>query len=452
MVSRIHWALIALVVIACAPLQAQTVYYSAGTHSMPRSGGSGTSPYYGWTTDLSTALGGGATGNGPDLIRTFPNMTSPYTVYWCTANSMYDLPSRKPLVTIRSEVVGSGIPPRKGVYQDIGGEWLPVDQDGVPFDPETGEDLPGIYKDGFEVENPFADRPFSFDLVMTDPDTGEVLSEGTYTLGPGATMPFDLAADRPYDWAVYPHVDGVRSPTPYQSGSGSYGGGGSGGSSGGPGTVGGPPLMNNDGPYTNPLPSQPAAPTGDVQAEVRRLADIVEDSQDAARTAANLNFDQLQNLNGKAATGNEKLGQIADGIQAANGLLAGIEANTGATADNTAGGASGGMTQAEFEESLDGSGLVVDPITPGSDADGVALVNAVLSLKTSLEGLADSVTINAPAGSTSLAFAVPTPAGTVSIDLEPYATWFSIVRAVFLFLAVLWFFNAMTETLRSAVS
>lgn len=425
---------------------AQVTYYSAGSHSVPRSGAPQPNWYYGMSTTNppGSALGYEAFGDGQDIIRTWPTMTVPYTAYWGYAASNY-YPSSTgwtPIMCFTSVVVGSGQTPRVGVYNPDNGTF--EDQTtGTPFDPQTGEDLPGTYEDGFEVENPFSDRPFSFDLVMTDPATGQVLSEGTYTLGPGATMPFALKADQPFDWAIYPRADGVRSTTPTQSGGGSYGGST---------TSGGPPLMHNDSPYTSPNSPQPTAPSGDVQAEVKRLADLMQQTENAQRTSANLQFDELTKLNATATGAKQELSDIRETIEAGNGILSSIEANTAATADNTQGGASGGMTQAQFEESMDGDGLTVHPMTVGSDSDGVALVTSVLALKDSLESLADAITISAPAGSTSLSFSMPTPAGTVVIDLESYSSWFGVARAVLLFLAVIWFFNEITQTLRSAVS
>lgn len=329
----------------------------------------------------------------------------------------------------------------KGTFDPEG---VPIDDQGQPWDLGTGQPIPTDHGAAVPITNPFSDRPMTFGVGQVGAGGSEI-GYSEYTIPPGGTITVGLGASQPFDYFVYPIVEGQRGD-PISSGSST--------STGSGGT--GPPTQSAGPIITPPLDDLPDAPNDDIQAEIRRLADITKQSQDALRAGQNLTNTELNQLNHQTAQMKSLMAQVAANTAQANQHLSQIAANGGGS-----GSGSGGLTQEQLEESL-GNGADEGP-EPGevgdaeNKADGIlgqiADIRAAMgTVSTSVGNMIDAAGLTQTYTQTSWNVSLPMgPFGTHVVDFSAWTWVFDLIRSVTLALISIHFLGVYIRTLRGAL-
>ena len=257
-------------------------------------------------------------------------------------------------------------------------------------------------------------------------------------------MVVQLSASEPFEYFVYPIVEGQRGD-PISSGDSSPTGNG--------GTS--PPTQNAGPIVTPPLDDLPDAPEDDIQAEIRRLADVTKQSQDAMRAGQNITNTELDKLNDQTAEMKALMGQVASISAQANQHLSQIEANGGGTGTGT-----GGLTQGQLQETLENAAGNGPEPAEVAEAQGFTdnisqqftdTKAAVQQIGGSMEDMLDALGLDREYTQDSWNFDITLGQfGSFTVDFSSYTWAFDLVRQVTLGMLCMHYVGKLFRAMRGA--
>lgn len=402
------------------------ISYKANPGTWEKGGAKSPGNRYVWTTTPEvngsgcTDLGAGSTTGTVTIGATFSEPVV-IVIGENPSPSVLNTVSFKKLAWMKTVPVGDGPGPYGG-YDPLTGD--PIDQNGLPVDPETGEPLPGQpAKVLVPLTNPFPDRGFGYDIDIVGGD-GSPMGSGHIDLGPGETrdVPVYNPAGTPFGVIAYPVVDGSRGDGVYYPSTGGTGGGGG---SSGPVVI----APNNPG-TTTPIPTTPKPATGENNVATQNAIDRLNANLVAGNEAQRQQNTHIANrIDNNTNVLGGKLDGIKNELQEGSGgdaaTAAEIQAALHAELKN-------GVTPAEDPEGVGGE--VEDAMEEGEGL--VEKMQSVLSkmqtVKTKSLEIVTALGLDVTHGTTPLAFYVTLPRfGGLDVNLETSYAWlFDIIRKV----------------------